>query len=358
MCLREIQQFRLCFPEIREVNQPRDRKVPMKRFLLCALLLLCSQQRWLAFGHSRTDAPEAPASPIAAYDVPSFAAELHRLSDKLGDNPSPEEMVALQDSLPKQWNVSTLDRSYSVSSEFLRDQIAAGPGGLAKAWVDHMAMEMESYAALRAGSPGNAKAQLAQILAGAEFASIRPPSAWDLFRERLAAWLDRLLLRIFGGLARYPIGGQILFWLVTVLGVGFIALWLFRFMVGRDLMDSLPPSEVVAASRTWQEWMRSAREAASRNDFREAVHSAYWAGISRLEEIGVVRRDRSRTPREYLRMASEPSAEGTAPRPAYREPLAALTARLERTWYANRGAGADDFQDTLRQLEALGCQLE
>src|SRR6266481_2502749 len=108
MCLREIQQFRLCFLEIREVNQPRDRKVPMKRFLLCALLLLFSQQRWLAFGHSRTDAPEAPASPIAAYDVRSFAAELHRLSDKLGHNPSSEEMAALQDSLPKQWNVSTL----------------------------------------------------------------------------------------------------------------------------------------------------------------------------------------------------------------------------------------------------------
>jgi hypothetical protein len=27
-------------------------------------------------------------------------------------------------------------------------------------------------------------------------------------------------------------------------------------------------------------------------------------------------------------------------------------------WYANRGANAEDFQDTLRQLEALGCPLE
>lgn len=330
----------------------------MKRFLLCALLLLSGQWHSLAFGHSQSDPPEVPGSPLTAYDAPSFAAELHRLSDALGKNPSPQEMTALRDSLPKQWNVKTPDGSYSVSSEFLRDKLTAGPSGAAKVWVDHLAMETESYSVPRPSASGNAKAELQQILAGAEFAGVHPPSAWDLFRQRLAAWLERFLLRIFGGLARYPIGGQILFWVAMVLGVGFIALWLFRFLVRRDRLDSLPPSEVFTASRTWQEWIRAAREAASRNDFREAVHSAYWAGIVRLEEMGVVPRDRTKTPREYLRIASEPSPEGIAPSPAYREPLAALTTRLERIWYANRGAGADDFRDTLRQLEALGCQLE
>jgi len=39
-------------------------------------------------------------------------------------------------------------------------------------------------------------------------------------------------------------------------------------------------------------------------------------------------------------------------------PGALPEARLERVWYANRGAQADDFEDTLRQLKALGCQLE
>jgi hypothetical protein len=330
----------------------------MKRFLLCALLLLCGQRRCLASGHSQTDYSEIPGSPQAPYDAPSFATELHRLSDALGKNPSPEEMAALRDSLPKQWNVNTPDGGYSVSSEFLRHQLSTGPSGAAKTWVDHLAMETERYSAPRNDTHGDAKAELQKILAGAEFAGVRPPSAWDLFRQRLAAWLERFLLRIFGGLARYPIGGQILFWVVIVIGVGFIALWLFRFLVSRDRLDSLPPSEVATASRTWQEWIRAAREAAGRNDFREAVHSAYWAGIVRLEETGVVPRDRTKTPREYLRIASEPSPEGIAPSPVYREPLAALTTRLERIWYANRGAGADDFRDTLRQLEALGCQLE
>ncbi len=330
----------------------------MKRLLLCALLLLSGQRRCSASGHSQSGSPEASAPPFVTYDAPSFAAELHRLSDALGKNPSPEEMAALRDSLPKQWNVKTPDGSYSVSSEFLRHQLTTGPSEAASVWIDHLTMETERYSAPRDGTHGDAKAELQQILAGAEFAGVRPPSAWDLFRQRLAARLERFLLHIFGGLARYPISGQILFWVAIIVGVGFIALWLFRFLVSRDRLDSLPPSEVLAASRTWQEWIRAAREAAGRNDFREAVHSAYWAGIVRLEETGVVPKDRTKTPREYLRLASEPSPDGIPPSSAYREPLAALTTRLERIWYANRGAGADDFLDTLRQLEALGCQLE
>src|ERR1700687_1896129 len=146
MCPRESREFRRCFPEIREANRARDRKVPMKRFLLCALLLLFGQRHSLAFGHSQSDPPEVPGSPLAAYDVPAFTAELHRLSDALGRNPSPEELAALRDSLPKQWNVKTPDGSYSISSEFLRDKLTAGPS-LAKAWVDHMALQAESYSA-------------------------------------------------------------------------------------------------------------------------------------------------------------------------------------------------------------------
>jgi hypothetical protein len=55
---------------------------------------------------------------------------------------------------------------------------------------------------------------------------------------------------------------------------------------------------------------------------------------------------------------AEPAPGELAARPAHREPLAALTSRLERIWYANRGAGPDDFRESLHQVEALGCQLE
>jgi hypothetical protein len=167
-----------------------------------------------------------------------------------------------------------------------------------------------------------------------------------------------MLLRLFGEMAQYPIGGQVLFWAIVVLCVGFLALWVFRFTVSRDRIEALPPGHVVAPSRTWQEWIRVARMAASRNDFREAIHAAYWAGIARLEDTGMLPKDRTKTPREYLRLISQPARGELMPPAAYRQPLTVLTSRLERTWYGNRPASGDDFRDTLEQVEALGCQLE
>ena len=249
-------------------------------------------------------------------------------------------------------------RRWRPCTDFLRDKLSSGQLDKAQAWLDHLAAQAESYSAARAAPPANAKTELDHILAEDDFAGVRPPTVWERFRQRVVAWLERMFLKLFGGMGRHPIVGQFLFWLVMLVGVSFIAFWLFRLVTRFDRMNALPPTRFVVPSRSWQEWIRLAREAAARNDFREAVHAAYWAGIVRLQETGVLPRDRTKTPREYLRIASQPSLSGIAPNPLYKEPLAALTARLERIWYANRGAGPDDFRDSLRQLEALGCPLE
>jgi hypothetical protein len=303
----------------------------------------------------------AKNSASGTYDVDGFIAEQQRLSEILSKKPSGEEMGRLRDALPAYWTVRTQDGSYTISSEYLKVQLLSGKSDDAKLWVDHVTGEARGYseALLRVKkTTGDAHRELEKILGGSEFAAVHPPSAWDLFRQRLSAWLLRMLGKLFGGMARNPIGGEILFWLIVVAGVGFIALWVFRFLASRERMEAMPRSEIVNASRTWQEWMRMAREAAARNDFREAVHAAYWAGIARLEDAGVVPKDRTKTPREYLRLVTAPPGELMAARPMYREPLAELTKRLERIWYANRGAGPEDYQQTLQQLEAMGCQLE
>jgi hypothetical protein len=330
----------------------------MIRRLFRALVLLSMLWCPAAFPAGQEKSSDAAGSTSVAYDVPSFAAELHRLSAVLEKGPSTNEMATLRDSLPRRWTVSTPERTYSISSEPLRNQLTTLSSQKARLWVEHLAAEVESFSATPVASSPQARAQLDRILAGAEFAGVRPPSAWELFRRRIELWLEQMFMKLFGAIGRHPIGGTILFWFLVVMAVGCIALWLFRFLSSRDRMDSLPPSGSISASRTWQEWIRAAREAASRGDFREAVHSAYWAGIVRLEDSGVVPKDRTKTPREYLRMVSEPPPGELASRPSPREPLAALTSRLERTWYANRTAGPEDFRESLRQLEALGCPLE
>ncbi len=291
-------------------------------------------------------------------DIPSFTKELKELSDSL-DDPSDEDMAKMRSRLPASWTLHSSEGDYEVSSAPIDKALERGDSEGAQEWTDHVLKQVNGYAEARPGSTTNARQELDKILGSSEFAAVHPPSAWDLFRQRLSAWLERMLDKLFSGLGRYPITGEILFWAFLLLAVSFLARLLFRFLVSRDRMQALGEQEVVFANRTWQEWIRLAKVAAARRDFREAVHSTYWAGIARLEDEAVLPKDRSKTPREYLGLVDRLSQHELMARPTvYKEPLKELTARLERVWYANRGAGPEDFAEALRQLRALGCQVE
>jgi hypothetical protein len=291
------------------------------------------------------------------YDVLSFAAELRRLDAALQGNPSAVKIVEFRKALPSSWNVSIPEQTYSISTKPLQDQLGGSSTLKAETWIEHLQVEIER-SHKKAVPLVNAKPELDKILGGREFAGVRPPSAWELLRQRIAAWIGRMLLALFGNISRHPLGAEILFWLLLIGGVAFVALWVFRFVSNRDGVTSLKPTCSIVTARTWQEWIRSARESAARGDFREAVHSAYWAGIARLEETGALPRDRTKTPREYLRLLKASRLGAAIPEQNYKEPLTALTSRLERIWYANRAATSEDFSDSLRQLGALGCPLE
>ena len=329
----------------------------MRRSVLSLLIFLGVAANPATFGQGQLVAPESgsPSSPV--YDRASFTAELRRIAEILKKKPSTNEMVALRDSLPKRWTVSTPDGSFSISSEPLRNQLTSLSSEKAQAWVNHLAQEVEFSAQPAPGSPDSRK-ELNRILARSEFGAVKPPSAWDLVRQRLAAWIERMLLKLLGGASQHPLGGQILFWLLIVAAVAFVGMGVFRFFASRDRVNALEPTDALTAVMTWQEWIREAREAASRNNFREAVHSAYWAGIARLEDLGVVPKDRTKTPREYLQLVVQPADAQLALTPVHQAPLTALTNGLERIWYANRGASLVDFHESLRHLETMGCLPE
>ena len=295
------------------------------------------------------------------YDVASFAAELQRLEAELQQKPSPTGIKNFRDELPPSWNVSTPEHSYSISTQPLRDQLNGNSTNNAETWIEHLQVEVQSAQRAEGQSLATAHTHLNKILAGRGFEGVRPPTYLELLRERASAWLQRMLMKLFSGLSRHPIGAKVLFWVVLIAGVGFVALWIFRYISGRDSMNFFQPGSTTVTTRTWQEWMHAAREAAAQGDFREAVHSAYWAGITRLEETGTLPLDRTKTPREYLHLIDTRPSGTEVDDPVaqdYKKPLTALTSRLERIWYANHMARLEDFDDSLRQLEALGCSLE
>jgi hypothetical protein len=339
----------------------------MKRCLSCGLLLVVIG--WPPNVSALPPPQEQPGTGAAnpAPDPATFAAELRRLQREVAQGPSAAAVSEIRRNLPVDWKVSADERVYTISSEPLRSLLDSANKDASHrekllqdsaAWLDQLATQVEGFARPRRTGNAEARARLDKILTRSEFAAVRPPGTLQQLRGRITRWLQEQLLRFFRGLDRYPIVGKIIFWLILLAAVAFLGLWLFRFWNRGARLDALPTKGPAVTHRTWQEWLQAGRRAAEKGDFREAVHAAYWAGIVRLEDVGSLPRERTRTPREYLRLLTDESPGELAPRKAHREPLAYLTACLERVWYAGRPAGPEDFRDSVHQLEALGCPVE
>ncbi len=315
------------------------------------------------------------AQSSTAEDPAAFAAEIRALEAKLlGGNGTANEALALRRRLPASWVVETPERRYEISSEPLGDLLdrAARDDAHRKEilkqagmWAENAATQAEGYvaseAAVSSSSDSTARAKLEQILKRREFSPAGPPSAWDQLRQKIGQWVLRMFEKLFGSIARHPIGSKLLFWLIIFGVVCWLVTMLVRFWTGRGRNIALQSIGTIAAHRSWQEWIRGAQDAAARGEFREAIHLLYWAGITRLEDLSILTVDHTRTPREQLLLLSNPAKSGAltaaSATPAQRAPMVGLTTQLERVWYGRRPASAEDFRECLKHVEDLGCRL-
>ena len=191
-----------------------------------------------------------------------------------------------------------------------------------------------------------AHAKLNQILARSEFHQVHGPTWWDRLKYRIFEWIIRLLSRFFGA-SSAPTAGRVLVWTLVAVAVLTLAYFVYRTLRQSARQESAIPHIATVSAKGWRTWIAEAQAAAAKGLWRDAVHLAYWAGISFLEERSAWRPDKARTPREYLRLLP---AEST-----HRPALSALTRKLEVTWYGNDPAGPETFSETITLLEDLGC---
>ena len=309
--------------------------------------------------------PQSSAAPI--YDSQSFLKELDRLKAGLaGAGKSTEALRSYHESLPKSWAVATGGRYYNVPTELLvtrldnaeRHPELRGPQlDQAREYLDALAAETASLSGQPPPRTDSARAKLDAILARSEYAHTRQQSWWDKLRARINEILFNALIRMLRGVGGQASLGYALLWIGICAAAVLIAYWIFRrwFRAARGQEMALQAAAV--PSRSWQEWVFSARDAGGRGDYRMAIHCAYWAGIARLQDLGALSPDRAKTPREYLRALAKsklilPETLGTRHRA-----LSLLTSRLEKIWYGYQIATEADFRDSLNQLETLGCHL-
>jgi|HubBroStandDraft_6_1064221.scaffolds.fasta_scaffold127782_2 hypothetical protein len=320
-----------------------------------------------AYCIGQTTAPSAPPGSQTASSLSTnttggltpreLSSQLAQLDKQLKIKPSKEQFADLQRALPSDWQIQTPDRTYSVSTQPLRRLLNPDNLDDARAYIATLREQLDTGETVVPAS-SNARAELDRILADSRFHQVRQPSPWELWRQRVNAWLLRQVQKLVLAVARHPIGAKFVFWLVLAGAVTLLAFVIYRMFMRNDRIDSLHPEAVRMRSRSWQEWIRAAREFAARGDYREAIHATYWAGIKRLQDANALPLDRAKTPREYLRALAAPRAPEQESNEKYKDPLAKLTTNLELAWYANRRAGSAEFAETLQQAEALGCRLD
>jgi Domain of unknown function (DUF4129) len=317
-------------------------------------LLLAILSAW----PSATFAQSPNSSPPQTLTLQEYIAELDRCSTVLNASPiKPAEVETLRYSLPSNWTVTAENRQYRIGTQWLSGDLVeiernSGANTPALAQARHklelyradaraLATSIDSHRDL-----AQSRSRLNSILSSREFRGQEGPTWFDVLERRILDWIDRQLDKIFGPIRRRKIGNMVA-WIAIGLVGALLLFWTLRFLMRAGQSAEMNLSGAAPIGSDWRRWLREARDAAGRGDFRVAIHAAYWTAIVRMEETKSLPEDRARTPRESLRMIGRDSS-------AY-APLAQLTRRFELVWYGYRDATAADWDDAAQQLEILGC---
>ena len=255
--------------------------------------------------------------------------------------------------LPPSWHVHTEQQDFEVSTEGLRRDVrrfeqdkSVTTATAVRARIQGMRHDLDGFEAPPA-DVSRQRERLTALLARSEFHDVHGPTYADRLREKLLEWILRALGFLFRNSSIPTISKFLVYGLIglAVLVLAFLA---YRQIRSAGRQESFVPTDIPVSAKSWALWLAEAQAAAKQHNWRDAIHLAYWAGISFLEGQGMWRPDRARTPREYLRLLSSASE--------HRETLASLTKIFELAWYAKRGADADAFANTMQALEKLGCR--
>jgi hypothetical protein len=289
-----------------------------------------------------------------ALTTTEYRAELERLlsaTQQLDSSGSPTPQP-LHD-VPQTWRVRTDQQVFEISTEGLQRDVRryesernVANASAVRARLESLRSDLDGFEKPPADASAN-RAALNSILARPEFHDVQGPNWVDRLKQRLLAFLIHLLERLFRSSAIPTISKYLVYVLMglAVLALGYLA---YRSIWAGQGLEKVVPTDLPVSAKEWAIWLKEARAAAAKNEWRDAIHLAYWAGISFLERQGMWKPDRARTPREYLRLLASSSE--------HRETLKALTQIFELAWYGKRGASERTFSQTLQELEKLGCR--
>lgn len=287
--------------------------------------------------------------------LPGYITELNRLAGIASQcSKNPQAIQEILRILPPSWVVKTGARNYTVSTEQLKAAISVSKNAnsvqACKTFNDRIAVLKTDAQALQQPPLNFSQNRkiLAEILARREFRDIHGPTMWDQWKMKVRAFILKLLAGILMSSAFANIKDSII-WIVMGVAAIVLFVWIFKILKRSVRLETIAlQNSVPVSAKSWMIRMAEAQTAAAEERWRDAVHLAYWAGISFLESNGLWKPDRARTPREYLKLLSA-SHESW-------HPLAALTRKFEIIWYGYAEAGPESYFESLKHLESMGCR--
>lgn len=305
----------------------------------------------LAFGSILCHADSQPIRTLTSAEyrseIENLLAATERLDSSTGSVPEVFE------GLPQSWSIHTDAGDFEISTEGLRrdvrrykDEQNASTATAIRTRLNMLRDDLDGFEKAPASVTAR-RAELNAILARREFGDVRGPGWIDRLKQWIFEKLLWLLRRAFGASAIPTVGKYFVYGLIGLAGLTLLYLVYRTILRDRDF-EEIVPKDLPVSAKEWTIWLTESRTAAAKGDWRDAIHLAYWAGISFLEQQGFWKPDRARTPREYLRLIAGSSEQ--------RETLMVLTGIFELAWYAKRDASQAEFTQTLEQLEKLGCR--
>ncbi len=187
------------------------------------------------------------------------------------------------------------------------------------------------------------------ILSLPEFAWAQPaPNPLSDWLQKLLEALDKLWRRIFGDEpVRIPVNNTVLSVIATVILIVvfvFIFRSLFNDFIKEEHLNGDEDGENVPL--TAESAFEKAQTLSRGGDYRSAVRYLYLSSLLALDERGVLRYDRSKTNREYLRSVSNS--------PELAAPLGEVIEVFDTVWYGYHSLEDESFQrysDRVKELK-------
>jgi hypothetical protein len=191
-------------------------------------------------------------------------------------------------------------------------------------------------------------AALQPILERPEFQWDRPPSPLEQWWNDLWAKINEWLNKLFGrdGVTIPTIPGDV-FTIIAIILLAFVLLYVFRGLFSDFISEAAMDEEQMAGDEllTAETALQKAKDISRGGDYRTAVRYLYLSSLLTLDERGLLRFDRSKTNREYLR--------SVAAFPQLSVPLRDVIEVFDRVWYGFQTLDEDDFQHYIQKVDQL-----